>query len=703
MSRRAWWRRLWRSLDFQLARLFGAARREDRLFLVLIVATGLVAGFLGVLVHALIDGLEDLLWGVSADTLLERAAGVPTWWVVAAPAIGGLFVGLLLWLFRSVNRAGGMAALIESVALAGGRVPGRAVLTDAVVSLVTVGAGGSLGREGPMIRLGAMLSSRMGTRLGLAPHRVKVLVGCGAAAGLAAVYNIPVGGALFAMEVILGNFALEIFGPVVVSSVISTLIARSFSGDLPRYQATGFALTSGWELFAYIGLGVVGALLSVVFVLTVRSGAQLFRKLTFLPRWLHPLLGFALLGTLAIQLPWVLGGGSETIPLLLEGALPLSVLLVLPLAKIAATAITRGSGGSGGLFTPSLMFGALVGTLYGTGLSMLLPGSVGAPGAYGVVGMAAVSAGTSHAPISAILILFEFTGNYDLILPLMVASITASFTSKWLYPYSIYTESLERRGVELSSRMGEAVLAGLEVDDLIREDPETLAPATRYGDLVERFLATHRQRLYVLDGERRLLGAVSLHDIKGVLAQPEALVMVVAHDLMGPVEPMLRASDRLSHAVEAFSASEYERLPVVDDDGRFRGVLAKRDVLAVYAQEVLGRPAMLATFVSSEGSRAARDYVELPPDFAVRLVAVPPGLVGKTLAEARLPQTTGVRVLELKRDDGVGGQRRVIPEAATRLEAGDEMIVLGPTEAIEKLEAGKAPTMDEAAAIHPID
>lgn len=685
-----WLRRRGRSLDFTLARRFGSSTREDRLFLILIVVTGVLAGLVGITVHASIDALENLLWG-PGGALWERAEALPAWRVVTATAVGGALVGLLLWVFRSVNRAGGMGALIEAVALAGGRVPGRAILLDAATAVLTVGAGGSLGREGPMIRLGAMLSSRLGSRLGLSTHRVKVLVGCGAAAGLAAVYNIPVGGALFAMEVILGNFALEIFGPIVVSSVISTLIARSYLGDLTRYPTPGFEMVTSWELLAYVGLGVVGAVLSVAFVLGVRSANQLFEKISFVPRWLHPVLGFAALGGLAVEFPWILGGGSETIPLLLAGRFPLTVLLLLPVVKILATGLSRGSGGSGGLFTPSLFFGALVGILYGHAMQAAFPGGVAPPGAYAVVGMAAASAGTSHAPISAILILFEFTGNYDLILPLMVASITASLTSRRIYRHSIYTQSLERRGVDLSSRMGEAVLAGLEVEDLVREDTDTLAPDTRFPEIVDRFLSAHRQRLYVVGEEGTLEGAINLHDIKGSLERDDTRMPIVAHDLMVPIPTVIRKGQRLDEAVEAFSTSEFERLPVVDEDDRFLGVLAKRDLLAVYAQEVLGRPALLATFVPREGGGTGRDYVELPPDFAVRLVPVPEELVGRTLAEAHLPQTSGVRILEIKREDALGNEQRVIPEADTVLGRDDEMIVLGPHEALERLMEGKIP------------
>lgn len=706
----AWFRRLreWvRSLDFTLARRFGLATREDRLFLFLIVLVGLVAGLLGALVHTLIQLFQSVLW-LSPGSILEAVHHVPRWRVVAVLSFGGVLVGLIGWATRQPVGGGGMAALIEAVALSGGRVPPKPVLANALAAIATVGSGGSLGREGPLIRLGAMISSWLGSRLGMQPHRLKVLVGCGAAAGLAAAYNIPVGGALFAMEVVLGNFALDIFGPIVVSSVISTLISRAFAGNVHLYAAPGYTLASTWELVPYAGLGVIGGLASVLFVLGVRLGRRSFRLMRFLPEPLKPVLGMTLVGLLALWVPHVLGGGTDVINMALTGQLKLPDRLPLPdqftilfllglaFAKLLATAVTTGSGGAGGLFTPSLFFGALVGGAYGFWLHDLWPGLASSYGAYSAVGMAAIAAGTSHAPISAILIVFEFTGNYDLILPLMVASIISSLLSRRLRPYSIYTEALKHKGIELPWRMEEAVLAGLKVEALLEEDPDILRPNDPYGKVVDKFLSTRRQRLFVVDNDGKLLGAVSLHDIKHMLESPDTLTAVVAHDLMLPVEKVIRSDERLHRATEYFAQSDYERLPVVDAEDRFLGVLGKRDLLAVYAQEVLGRPALLATFVSSKGDQKSREYVHLPPDFSVRLVPVPAALVGKTLAEAKLPQTLGARVLEIRRRSRTG-EEAVIPVGDMVLQEGDQLILVGPTATVEALSEGKLVLPEEAA------
>jgi CBS domain-containing protein len=234
------------------------------------------------------------------------------------------------------------------------------------------------------------------------------------------------------------------------------------------------------------------------------------------------------------------------------------------------------------------------------------------------------------------------------------------------------------------------------VEALLQEDPDVLRPGDPYSRVVDKFLSTNRERLFVVGEDGRLQGVVSLHDIKHMLENPDTLTAVVAHDLMLPVEEMIRSDERLHRATESFAKSEYERLPVVDAEGRFLGVLAKRDLLAVYAQEVLGRPALLATFVSSKGETTSRDYVHLPPDFSVRLVPVPASLVGKTLAEAKLPQVLGARVLEIRRR-GRTGDEAVIPAGDTVFQEGDQVILVGPTATVEALSEGKLALPEEAA------
>jgi CIC family chloride channel protein len=677
-----------RRVDFFLARRFALATREDRIFFVLIPTVGLLAGAVAIVIQRLSEGLRVLLWGFAPSFEFSvRELGLPGWRVVLALAVGGGLVALAQRIARAPVASQGVSMLVESVALHGGRLAVRPVFYSAAAAIATVGAGGSLGREGPMLRLGAAISSWLGERLGLSSRRLKILLGCGTAAGFAAAYNVPIGGALFAMEVVLGSFALEIFGPIVVASVLATTLARMAESSAPIYPAPGYALVSPFELGAYLGLGVVGAVAAVVFVLGVRVASRFFRRLTVVPEGLRPLAGMVALAAVGIVMPEVLGNGFSTITSALHGGFALKLLLAIAALKLLATALTAGSGCPGGHFTPSLCFGALVGGAYGELVHSAFPLATATSGAYAAVGMAAVAAGSSHAPLSAILMLFEFTGNYELILPLMLASIVSSLIAKRLYPYSIYTEPLERRGVELSWRMEEAALAGLRADDLVRDDPDTLPPDAPHARVVEGFLGARRQRLFVVDDERALLGCISLHDIKHTLRDGGAEAGD-ARALMKPVPATLHGADRLHRAAEVFARCDFERLPVLDEEGRFRGVVAKRDLLAVYAQEVLGRPAVLSTFVASDQPGVAGSAVELPPDFALRSVAVPPALAGLTLAQAALPQRLGVRVVEVRRPAGDGWEW-IAADAATELGPSDELVVLGPQEAVVALAAGR--------------
>ena len=677
-----------RKLELTLAKRFGVSTREERRFFFLIPVVGVVVGLLGVSVHRLIDFFRRLLWG-DHESLLEAATSSSPLWIVAAPMIGGILVGGILIFGKRRVSGYGMGVLVESVVLRRGRVPKKPISLSALAAIVTVGSGGSLGKEGPMIRLGAMLSSSLGEKLELTDHQLKILVGCGAAAGLAVAYNIPIGGALFAMEVILGNFALDTFGPVVAASLISTLIARGFEGNVPAFPVPLFAMDGGWEILAFFGLGIVGAISSVIFTFSVRSGSRMFHRQKWIPAPVRPMIGLALVGVLALKFPHILGSGAETVSLTLEDKIPWQIIFLLPLAKILATSLTAGGGGAGGLFTPTLFIGATVGSSYGLVMAYLFPDWViSSPAAYAVVGMAAVSAGASHAPISAILILFEFTGNYEFILPLMAAGMTASLLSRSIFPHSTYTYSLARKGVDLSWRMEEAVLAGLSVKDLMRQDKETLLLRDSYSTVVERFFDCHRHRLFVVDAAGHLKGAITLHDIKHVLEDADSFTAILAADLVVPIEEVVYAENRLHLVAEKLAHSEFESLPVVDEETKkYLGLLTKRDLLAVYAQEVVGRPATLATFVSKAGEKASRDFVELPPDFTLRLLEIPKRYVGKTLAEARLTQDFGLRIIEIKRE-GKEGLERLIPTAETVLRREDGLIVLGPVDSVEKLAKG---------------
>jgi CIC family chloride channel protein len=670
---------------FALARRLGLSSREELTFAVLAPVIGALTGLTALAITWAISAFQGVLWG-DRHHLLEAAREAPVWVKIGAPVAGGMVLAVLIAVFRQEVKGHGMSGIIESVALRGGFIaPGQSLLRE-VAGIATVGSGGSLGREGPMIRTGSMLASLVGRISGLEGRRLKVLIGCGAAAGMAAAYNAPVGAALFAMEVILGNFAVEIFGPVVVASVLATVIVRAVRGDAPVYDIPPYQLVSAWELPAYLVLGLLGGALSVAFTRGVRSGERVFARVPFLSNVTKPIVGAAAVGAIGILFPEVYGNGFDAVNLSLRQHFSIGMLAILPLVKGIATATTLGSGGAGGLFTPALFVGALLGGLFGSGVHAVLgPDFSAGYGAYALVGMGAITAGTSHAPISSLIVIFEMTG-YDgkILIPLMLATMASTFVARRIYPHSIYTEALARRGITLPSRLEELVMEQLTAATVLRRSSDTASSRTPLKALVERFLSSRQKHLHVVD-EGVFVGAISLHDVKHVI-KDGSLDGVIAADLIDRDHPFVFAEDRLSRVLGVFADQDVDRLPVVEGDPpRYLGLVTKQDLLRIYAQEVLRRPARLARIVREEDGAQKTDFVELPPGYEIREIEVPPQLAGETLASAELPKRYGVWVIAVNKRNERGDWDRCLAQADSRLAAGDRILGLGPGPALDRL------------------
>ena len=688
-ARRPWQARLarWCAIRwFALARRLGLSSREELTFAVMAPTIGVLTGLTALAITWAISAVQGLCWGRDGTkTLLELATEAPTWVKVAAPVSGGIVLAILILVFRQEVRGHGMSGIIEAVALKGAHIaPGPAILRE-VAGIATVGSGGSLGREGPMIRTGSMLASYFGQLVGLEGRRLKILVGCGAAAGMAAAYNAPVGAALFAMEVILGNFAVEIFGPVVIASVLATVIVRAVRGDAAVYLIPHYDLVSAWELPAYLLLGILGGFLSVAFTRGVRSGERLFAKMPFIGNVTKPIIGMAIVGAIGIVFPEVYGNGFDAVNLALHEKFSLWMLAALPLVKMLATGTTLGAGGAGGLFTPALFVGALTGGLFGTAVQAVLGVKAASYGAYALVGMGAITAGTSHAPISSLIVIFEMTGHDSKILvPLMLATMASTYVARKLYPHSIYTEALARRGISLPSRLEELVMETLTAGTVLRRGGDTASSRTPLKTLVERFLASRQKHLHVVD-DGVFLGAVSLHDVKHVI-KDGSLDGVIAADLVDRDHPFVFAEDRLSRVLGVFAEQDVDRLPVVEGNPpRFLGLVTKQDLLRVYAQEVLRRPARLARIVREDGDETRTDFVELPPGYEIREIEIPPDFAGRRLSELEMPKRLGVWVIAVRRRNERGDWERTLATAETRLATGDRVLGLGLTESLDKV------------------
>jgi CIC family chloride channel protein len=364
------------------------------------------------------------------------------------PILGGLVVGLLVRYLQAGARPHGVADVMEAAVLCGGRIPLKEVIVAGFGAIISIGSGASVGREGPAVYIGASFASWLGQRLKLSRSLALTLLGCGLAAAVSVSFNAPIAGAFFALEVVIGHYALSAFVPVVIASVAGTIVARIHLGDYPAFILGDFQLTSFLELPAFALLGVVCAIVSVIFMRSIVFTQSVWKR-TFVPTWLCPAIGGAAVGRLALVLPEILGVGYEATDQALHGALPLWLLLALIGGKIAATSFSLGLGFVGGIFSPSLFIGAMTGGAFGLIAASVMPELSSSPGVYTIAGMGAVAGAVLGAPISTILIVFELTGSYEITIVVMVATALAVVVTGQMGARSFFHLQLLGRGLDL--------------------------------------------------------------------------------------------------------------------------------------------------------------------------------------------------------------------------------------------------------------
>lgn len=573
------------SRRIEALKAFGTSENSIMAFLSL--GVGLAGGFGAVAFRYLIRFFQALAYG-SGEELLAVLPTVPWYARIAIPAFGGALVGTLVYWVAREAKGHGVPEVMEAVALKGGIIRKRVVLVKALASALCIGTGGAVGREGPIVQIGSAIGSSLGQLLKVSADRMRTLVGCGAAAGIGATFNAPIAGSMFALEIILGDFGLATFSPIVISSVTATAISRHFLGDAPAFAVPAYQLVSAWEFFLYLMLGALCAATAVAFTRSLYRVEDFFERLP-LPAYAKPALGGFLLGLAGLGLPQVLGVGYGAIDLSLAQAFSGWLLCGLVVAKIAATAVTIGSGGSGGIFAPSLFMGAMAGGGFGTLAHAWLPNLTASAGAYGIVGMGAVVSATTHGPLTAILMLFEMTGNYKIILPLMVTCIISSQLARQVFPDSIYSLKLVRRGIDLRAGREVNVLKSIRVDTVMSPKVETVPENMRLGSLAEKISKSKFNSFPVLDQTGRLSGIISFADYRDALFDEDLKDLVVVRDLATQAVATVCSDDNLYHAFNLIASEDFAIVPVVSarNPSALEGVLSRRDIVGAYERAVL--------------------------------------------------------------------------------------------------------------------
>ncbi len=505
--------------------------------------------------------------------------GVGFWFVVFVPVAGGLLYGPLIHLFAREARGHGVPEVMLAVAERGGRIRPQVAVVKSLASALCIGSGGSVGREGPIVQIGSALGSTFGQVVRLSESRLRILVACGAAGGISATFNAPIAGTFFGLEMILRDFEAESFGVVVLSSFVADIIGRAAFGSSPFLRLPAFHIQSGWEYPLYLVLGLLAALVGVAFIRILYGTEDAADRIWRGPEWLRPAVGGLLLGLLLLAVPELYGVGYPPLEHAIRGGYAVWFLLLLLGGKLLATSLTIGIGGSGGVFAPSLFMGAMVGTAFGVAVPHIVPGTTALPGAYGLVGMGAVFAAAARAPITGVIIIFELTGDYRIILPLMSAVAIATGVSSLLSRDTIYTLKLRRRGVELLAGRGANLMRSLHVRDAMQAVPEAVDPEMPLLEVISLLGESGSEGMPLIDEDGVYRGTVSATEVEQ--AMRDNALDATAADLARETTP-LRANQTLERALSALVRAR-SGLPVVDDrEGQVVGWITQFDLLRTY-------------------------------------------------------------------------------------------------------------------------
>jgi len=553
----------------------------------LAVLIGIAAGLAAILFRWFLFGVNNLLFhqeiALGFIPPLDHGLG---WLVVLVPAAGGLLVGLITTYLAPETKGHGVPEAMEAIAMHGGRIRPIVVLAKALASAFCIGTGGSSGREGPIVQMGSASGSALGQLFGLSSRDVKVLVGCGAAAGITATFNTPLAGVVFAIELILLEFRTKSFVPLVIASVVATVISRLVFGSEPAFAIPAYAFAHPVELIFYLVLGLLASGVGVLLIETLYGMEDIFDRWKAHPV-VKPIVGGLALGAIGLVFPQVFGVGYESVDAILsrnigEAGLGLVVfLVVLAGVKTLALSLTLGSGGSGGVFAPSLFIGAALGGAFGVLVNLLFPGITAPYPAYALVGMAALFSAASRATFTSILMLFEMTGDYNIILPLMFACVVADVVAWHLYSDTIYTKKLERRGVHVEHDLEVNVMRTRFVRDVMITDVQTVPTWMTLRHVRRRILESGHHGFPVVNDSNRLVGIVTGQDINDAIRTRrngrDLPVKEVAHRDLVVGYP----DETLDTVWERMRINGVGHLPVVDrgDSRRLVGCLTKGDLI----------------------------------------------------------------------------------------------------------------------------
>ena len=641
-----------------LVRFINEVKKADFTFMIIFsLIVGIATGLLAVYFIKAIFLLTDLFKGMA----LEK-----NWLYIFLPAIGGLIIAPIFRYLAPEAKGHGVPDVILTVAAGRGLIRPIVVFAKSIGSIITISTGGSVGREGPIVQIGAGVGSSIAQFLKLNESKTISLLGCGAAAGLSATFNAPIAGVIFVTEVIMRKASLREFTSVVVASVSASAISRAMLGDDPAFHIDlpFFQMKSSWELSLFLLLGIVSAIIGVLFIKTLLYSEETFEKAKKIPNILKPAFGGLIFGLLLYSLPQLYGPGFPIIEKSLNGELILPLLVVLIFAKIIATSICIGSGSSGGVFAPALFIGAMTGGAFGKVVKDFFPNFVTEPRVYAIVGMAAVFGAAARAPVTAIIIIFEMTRNYQIILPLMFATVISVAIAEWLNRESIFTCQLAARGIDVRAAENKPILEMIKVEEAMQPIDKCLTvPAYMPLRDMEAYLHENdSRRALVMDTRGKLYGIVTIQDL---YHRPELLDSGIVADICTKKLLTVYPSDTLEDAMLILGGEDIQSLPVIDytNTKKCLGVLRRRDLISAYS-EVLLKSEKRKQFIQKLKFKKASHT-----EFVEYVIEREDSSAGRKISEINLPGNCNIITI-------FRGKELIVPKGNTELKSGDSLVAI---------------------------
>ncbi len=635
----------------------------------------LVVGFTTGIGVWLFKLLINLIHDVEYNRFGSVLGSIGSWSVFTLPILGGLVVGWIYHKFIRDEEHSGVAGVMESVALAGGRLRYRRAPAKMVAAAVSIGSGASVGPEDPSVQIGSYLGSMFGQLLHFSDERMRALVAAGAASGISAAFNAPIAGVFFALEVILGEISGSAFGVVMLASVASAVFTQIVSGTQPAFQIPPYIYSINWQLPLYLFLGVFSGPVASAYIRMIYLASDLFARYVRVPRWLKPAIAGLVIGLVGLVLPQILGVGYDTISNILSGATTGVILLVvLSLVKVIMTPTSLAGGFVGGVVAPSLFIGATLGGAFGSVARLLFPILGINPATFAMVGMAAVLAGAIHAPLTAIILLFEMTNDYHILLPAMFAVVVSQVISQRLVHGSIYTIGLERKGIRLERGRDVEVLETVTVGEVMQHDPPTMRDIDTLAQASDFFVHSHHHGVPVMDGQGELVGIFTLQDLDATQADKWPTLTLgerCTHDLQ-----VAYPDETIGSALRRMGQRDIGRLPVVPrgHPRQLIGLLRRTDLVRAYDAALTRRAAM------RHRAQQVRLGAIQSDEMNVEALLVEAGslIANKHVKEIHWPGDC--IVASIRR-----GRQMLIPHGETLVKAGDVLVIVSGTSCTEEL------------------